>query len=124
MLDEKDSDCGTNKAIPFTLTEDNIKLFMNRYIVDKNNELVLLTDDNKSKYIDKKVKIRSPMYCIGDKICNKCAGELYYKLGINNIGIMCEVASGVLMNRSMKAFHDSSIRMTEIDVDSYISPIK
>ena len=45
------------------------------------------------KHVGKVVKLRTPMYCLGDKICNKCAGKQFTKfigleaskIALNNI---------------------------------------
>jgi len=64
-------------------TED----YLYRYIVE-NDKLVCLTPDIISNYIGKTVRMRSPMYCIDKKcICNKCAGDNFYKLDKKNIGL-------------------------------------
>lgn len=119
VLDKENSDCGTDLAISIGINEDNKDLFINRYIKEGNN-LILLTNDNISKYINKIVKLRSPMYCKTEKICNKCAGELYYKLGIENLGLVSNALAGVLINLSMKSFHDTSVSMMEIDPFNFI----
>lgn len=121
VADKKGTDCGTKKCIKMLLTNDNYKLFKYRYIKEKSGNLVLLNDDNKDKYIGKIVEFRSPMYCKGDKICNKCAGELYQKLGIDNIGLLTITIGGSILNKSMKAFHNSTIKLTQIAIEDYIS---
>jgi hypothetical protein len=60
------------------------------------------------------------MYCISDKICNKCAGELFYKLGIENIGLTTTKVSSTLMNKSLKKFHDVSLKLHEVDLNDII----
>ena len=89
VLDDKDTDCGSKLYYEFLLTDKLYNDFQYRYIKDPTtNQLVELNDDNKSKYIGKIVKMRSPMFCKGDKICNKCAGNYYYKIGSKNIGLL------------------------------------
>ena len=58
------------------------------------------------------------MMCIGKKICNKCAGDLYYKLGITNVGLTASKVATVLTNLNMKKFHDSTTRYHKIDVEN------
>jgi len=89
VLDKESSDCGTKLYYEFVLTEGDYKNFLYRYVLDPStNKLVELNDETKSKYFNKKVKMRSPLYCKGDKICNKCAGNYYYKMGSKNIGLL------------------------------------
>jgi len=121
-LDEKDSDCGTNFALKVVIPKKMKGLFINRYVVEKNDirHPILLTEDNIDKYIEKEIVIRSPLFCRGDKICNKCAGELFYKLGVKNAGLLNDSMSGVLMNMSMKKFHDATVKFSKIEITDYI----
>ena len=122
VLDDEGSDCGSKLFYNAELTEKNYNKFIYRYIKDPNtNQLVELNDDNKSKYIGKIVKMRSPMYCKGDKICNKCAGNYYYKMGSKNVGLLTTEIGGIILNKSMKSFHDSTVHLTKINIDDYIS---
>ncbi|MEI2420969.1 hypothetical protein V6O07_11910, partial [Arthrospira platensis SPKY2] len=106
ILDKKGTDCGTTKLLDVPITNFNKKLFLYMYIKE-GNKYVLLNDENISSYVGKTVKMRLPMYCTGDKICNRCAGELFYMLDNPNIGLSTFVASGALLRKSMKKFHDT-----------------
>jgi len=119
-LDEPNSDCGTKLLFEFLLTDKQYGKFKYRYVKDSSGKLVELNDDNKSQYIGKKVKMRSPLYCKGDKICNKCAGNYFYKIGIKNIGLLTNTIGGTILNKSMKAFHDSTVHLATINIDDYI----
>jgi hypothetical protein len=122
VLDEENSDCGTKLFYEFVLTEDIFNKFKFRYIKDPTTgQLVELNNENKSKYINKLVKMRSPLFCKGDKICNKCAGNYYYKMGSKNIGLLTTEIGGIILNSSMKAFHDSTVHLKKINIDDYIS---
>ena len=93
---------------------------MFRYVIDRN-QLVCLTDDNKDKYVGRYVKMRSPMFCKSEKFCNKCIGEMPYKLGLKNLGLTVSVIGSNIKNKSMKKIHDMSIDIFKIDnVDDYI----
>jgi hypothetical protein len=118
VLDDAGSDCGTTKCLTIKLSPDIVDIFVYQYIQEKDGSLIMLTDDNKEKYMNKEIDIRSPMYCINDKICNRCAGERYYLLGINNAGLTSGKISGNLLNARLKARHDVSIKMDEIDMDT------
>lgn len=126
MLDEPGSDCGTKYFQTITITEDMKSMFLYRYILDPSASghdekgLVLLTDNNINNYVGKTVKMRSPLFCKGDKICNKCAGELFYKLGVSNAGLLNSTLSGALLNLSMKKFHDATIKFNRINISDNI----
>jgi hypothetical protein len=118
MLDKEGSDCKTSDYIEVVI--DRPKEFLLRYVIE-NGKLVLLTPDIVDTYKGKKVKMRSPMYCKTPLICNKCAGDLYYKLGIQNFGLTSNAIGTSLLNLSMKLFHDTTLKSTKIVIDDYIS---
>lgn len=118
-LDKKDSDCGSKETLKIFLTEDNAKFFTHRYI-KKGNSLVCLTPDVIKDYYDTYINLRSPMYCKSECICNKCAGEGYYKLGIENVGMTVNKISSISLNTALKSFHDQTIHTRVIDWKEYI----
>lgn len=111
----KNSDCGTKRYIEVHLTKGNIKEWMYSYIVE-GSKLIELTSDNEDKYINTTVKLRFSSLCESKNyICNKCLGEMFYKLGIKNIGMLTPKAASKIKLISMKAFHDGSVVTTEMD---------
>lgn len=82
---------------------------MYSYIID-GSKLVELTSDNQSKYLDKTVKVRFSALCESKTgICNKCMGNLYYKLDYKqNVGASLTQIPSTQKNIAMKAFHDST----------------
>lgn len=116
MLDVENSDCGTKRYIEFKITSKNAKDLQYRYIIE-NGKLIELTPDVIKTYIGKTVKLRSPQMCIGKKICHHCAGNLFYKLGITNIGLTTSRVATTLTNLGMKKFHDSTIKTQAIELD-------
>ena len=121
LLDEG-TDCGTKRYINFTITEKNKKSVMYNYIIE-GSKLVELTSDNINKYIGKRVKMRFSSMCESkDGICSKCAGTLFYRLGIKNIGMLTTQVPSKLKVLSMKLFHDS--QYTSIEVGKDIDPMK
>ena len=117
-LDSEGSDCGTKRYIEVVITEKNLNLWMYSYIIE-GSKLVELTSENKSKYIGKKVKLRFSALCESKTgICNKCMGNLYYRLGTKtNIGTALTQIPSVQKNISMKAFHDSTQSLYEMDLE-------
>ena len=114
VLDKKDSDCGTTRTIKYTITDKNKGRIMYNYIVE-NGKLVELTSQNINKYIGKTVRMRFSSLCEHEKICNKCAGNLFYRLNIMNVGTAVPQIASVLKNICMKNFHDSVVRTSEMD---------
>lgn len=118
-LDEPGTDCKTPYTLKMTIPESMKALFKDRYILDTDGKLLLLTDENIDRYVGKEVRLRSPMYCKNDKVCSKCAGELFHKMGIKNAGLLNDAIAGVLMNASMKKFHDATVKFTKIDIEKF-----
>ena len=90
---------------------------MYNWIVD-NGKLVELTTENMDKYLDKTVHMRFASMCENPdgRICSKCIGNLFYRLGIKNIGAASPQVASRLKVIALKAFHDSQVKMHEIDV--------
>src|SRR5699024_10729903 len=109
-------DCKSDKYITVELTKKNLPEFMYNYIIKSNGELEELTSDNSDKYIGKKVKMRFSMFCKSKTgICNKCAGNFFYRRGARNVGLATIQIPSTLKLRSMKSFHDTTIKTVEID---------
>lgn len=115
-LDPANSDCGSSQYIDVTLTEKNFKEYYFRF-VKEGSHLVCLTSDNKSNYIGKTVKMRSPIYCLSKNICNKCAGDLYYRMNIKNIGLLTGRVGSKLLNAALKFFHNVKTTIHKIEID-------
>ena len=115
ILGPAESDCGTTRTITVSLTDDNFDVWKYNYIKE-GDKLTELTYHNKDKYIGKKVKFRYSSLCESKNgICSKCAGNMFYRLGIKNVGVMTAQLPAKLKLTFMKAFHDSTIVTTEMD---------
>lgn len=116
---EEGSDCGTKRYKEILLTCDNIDDWMYSYIVE-GSKLVELTSDNRDSYIGKKVKLRYSGLCESEKgICNKCAGNLFTRLGIKNVGVASYVIPAKIKLKSMKNFHDSTVKTFDMEEYGY-----
>lgn len=116
ILLEEGSDCKTKRTITYDCTEKNIDMIMYNYVVKSDGSLVEITSKNKSSFIGKKVKLRFSSMCESKNgICSKCAGTLYYRLGIRNVGVATSQIPSKLKLLSMKAFHDDQVRLHEMD---------
>lgn len=116
ILQEPDSDCGTKRHITMTITDKNISLIMYCYVINDDGSLTEITSQNKDKFVGKTVRLRFSSMCEAkDGICNKCAGNLFYRLGIRNIGASTPQIPSKLKVLSMKLFHDDQLNFTEMD---------
>lgn len=106
-------DCGTHGFIEVEITDEKIEDVLFRHILD-GGKLVLLDDVVIKKYVGKKVKMFSPMLCTSGKICRKCLGLMFEKLGIENVGLTSARVSSTILNLSMKKFHNTTTQIYEI----------
>lgn len=125
-LDKPGSDCGTKRTVSVKLTKYNIGDWMYSFI-QEGNKLIELDRHNKDKYLGKTVKFRYSALCSNKSknqcICNKCVGNLPYRLTTNTDGTKFiqnfGAASPQLMSRikniNMKAFHESLVTFIEMD---------
>lgn len=101
------SDCGTKVTIPFMVTNNN-----KRYILYRNlnvgGKTVLTTPENIDQFVGKTVQMYSPQCCKNRTICAKCAGRLFYNLGVRNIGLLTTDVTDKLLNLKLKSKHDLS----------------
>ena len=115
ILDEPGTDCGTDRYIEDTITPKNVNRYIYNNIIMPDGKLVELNSQNMERFMGKKVKMRMAYLCPHEKPCNACAGNFYYKLGIKNVGLTLMQVFSIYKNKSMKAFHDSTVQLTEID---------
>ena len=117
QIGPKGSDCGTNRTVTVTLTPKNVKSWMYSYMKE-GSKLVELNMDNMNKYIGKTVHFRYSSLCESkDYICEKCAGTLFRRLGMTNIGLALRQIPAKIKLKNMKAFHDASINASTMDLD-------
>ena len=119
IIGEPGSDCGSKSYREFKLTKDNYKNVKYRWIFD-GGKLICLTPEIASKYFGKTVKMRSPLYCKDTHICSKCAGDLFYRLNIKNIGLTTADISSTYLNRLMKSFHSAVVEIYSVDIDKML----
>ena len=116
VLDERDSDCGTTGVATVTLTKSNMHYYLYHFI-KSGSKYIRLEPDNQAQYMGKTVQMRLPDYCIGKCLCNRCAGDRYYLLGIKNIGLTFGRVSNSTLRAKMKKSHDSTVRTYVLNPD-------
>lgn len=83
----------------------------------------MLDSDNIKSYIGKTVMMRSPMTCINHTICSKCAGALFYKLGVKHAGLFATQLSHAELNLGLKAKHCSIVELYTMNPDRLIEDL-
>ena len=114
---EPGSDCGTKRYLEVHLTDKNIDDYMYSYIIE-GSKLVELTSDLRDKYIGKKVKIRYSSMCEAKNgyFCSKCAGNLWYRLGIRHVGLITTQLPSRVKLVAMKSFHSNQVVLEDMNV--------
>ena len=118
------TDCGTKRTIKVTLTKKNIKNWMYSYYVKGNGDTEEITSDNASKLVGKTVNMRYSSLCERSKdgcLCEHCAGTLFRRAGIENAGLTSAVAMSSVKNKSMSAFHNSTLELIALDINEVFS---
>lgn len=117
ILDKEGSDCGTTDTVQVILTKDNVKYWMYNWMVE-GGRLIELTSENRDKYIGKKVKFRFASMCKNKNgFCSKCAGNLFYRIGVKNIGVAMSQVAEKLKAKMLSEFHVSAVKVAEMDVN-------
>jgi len=113
-----DKDCQTKKYYELHVTKDNINSITGRYMMD-SGKIQLTTKENLAPYLNKTIKLRSPLFCQSKKnqICPICFGDLARKLDATRLGIMAAgVVNLITLNALMKMRHKTS-QINAIEVD-------
>ena len=113
----KGSDCGTKRYIIVNLDKNNKDDWMYSYIIDSSGKLIELTPDTIDKYINHTVHMRFSSLCEskGNTICEHCAGTLFRRIGLYNIGIAGSIPMSAIKNHAMKAMHSSNVNLSNMD---------
>ena len=115
------SDCGSKHYLKYKITPETSKIIEYAYGVIGGKE-VMLTTDIINANMGKTILIRSPIFCKAkDYICNKCVGERPYIMGIKNLGLTGNIPFDKQKNRSMKAFHDVSLKKYPVNVKEFMT---
>lgn len=120
VADEKGTDCGTSRTMEITLSDKDYKGYLLRYVVD-GGKIVQLTEEVKSRFANKPIRLRTPFYCQTTKICNICVGDMVHRLGIKNIGLTTSNIGSSLMNASLKAFHSLAVKTASYNLADFLS---
>jgi len=114
----KGTDCGSTRTVPILLTKKNINDWIYCFVRNPNGSLTEITTETKDKFIGKTVNLRFSALCKSKNgICEACAGTMFRRVGIINAGLAGMILASDLKNKSMAAMHDSTLKLTEINVD-------
>jgi len=121
MLDYDNDDCGTTDYLSiFIPDEKKAQSIIGRWITfspDDHDSLFMVKPSNLKTLVNKKIFIRSVMYCKSEKVCKRCYGELYRHL--NNSRFVGSIASQALGESNtqmvLQTFHKSGVASIDDD---------
>ena len=119
-MDEAGTDCGSKGYLPVFLTASNYDTYLWQYVVTESGKLVLLDSNTYKQFLNQTILLRSPIGCLGAKLCNKCMGERFFKLGIANVGLTTGRLPNSIMNASLKNFHTTKVKFTKVNPNSLL----
>ena len=108
-------DCGTKRFMTLKVTPDIAKRLTGRYIYNDENKLIPF---DASRYTNKIVRLRSPIYCQSPKLCKHCYGDLLMRNKTQYVGVLAaQILGEVLSQGTMKQFHlGGTIEMKKVNL--------
>ncbi len=110
MIEFDLNDCGTSNGLEFVImSKDHAETLVGKYYLNESLQIWQELDiETVCSFINKKIKIRSPMTCgnPGFKICQKCFGSK--KLTTKYVGIVAgQLITERLTQLTLRTFHES-----------------
>lgn len=108
QIDKDLDDCGTTDCLTVHVnSERKARMLVGRNMM-QGNDLIKITNDNCLEFVDKVIKIRSPILCKSAKLCKTCYGDLHEYINSRFVGI---IAAQTLGERGtqlvLRTFHTS-----------------
>ena len=109
-------DCGSGLGIVLDVNDTNYSSLVGFTLVTKEGMLKIPDLETAKKYIDKKVMMRSPMFCKVGKtdFCHTCVGE---NLSNNPTGASVAITGfgSTMMQIQMKKMHGQTLQLAKMD---------
>jgi len=111
-------DCGSKVGVDINITEDNYEAYINRYMLDKNNKPILLTEELLKSLIGKTITIRSPLFChLENDFCTTCTGD-NIKDYENGVSLLVSGVGGKILSIALSVFHGKELKVGDIDLSN------
>lgn len=113
-------DCGTKKTITLKVTPDIAGRLTGRYVYNEDDKLELF---DKDKWMNKIIRLRTPVFCKSTGICRHCYGELLMRNRTRYVGVLAAQILGERLSQvTMKQFHvGGSINVKLINIDEALT---
>lgn len=115
----KKEDCGTKDTLEVYVNDNKkAEMLIGRYHI-KDNQLNQITENNYLDIVGKIIWLRSPIFCLNERICHKCYGDLHKVLNSRFIGILASQALGERNTQLvLRVFHTSGSAIIDSKKDS------
>lgn len=118
----EDTDCRVPYGMPKIYTAKSINKLVGRTIIDGGKSVLIENKNQAANFIGRLVQVRSVSTCrlSGDKKCKVCAGarlSMYPK----GLTIPLTEISNILLYDSMKAMHDSTLKLAEYKIHDVLT---
>jgi hypothetical protein len=112
-----EQDCGTTHTFNELIHKDNSAEFIYRNYVDDSGEVQTITKENHHTFIDKVVKLRSPLYCtaVENGYCFVCMGKLFENLDQKAIATVTNSIGAQMTTLNFKKSHGTTFDIINID---------
>jgi DNA-directed RNA polymerase subunit beta' len=108
QLSDTVEDCGTTDFLEVKVTNEKKASCLINRLIENGDELKLITRENYKEIVGETVKVRSPIYCLDNKVCRTCYGESYKTLNSSFIGIIAAQTLGEKSTQLvLRTFHTS-----------------
>lgn len=117
------TDCGTLGRLDLTLAPGDPGKVAWRWGREAagGGEDRLLEPGDPALAAGKRLLLRSPLYCRDNKICSRCMGEGLERIGLRAAGLLTNRVGTKMLNASLKAFHDTSLKVADVDLNARIT---
>ena len=109
-------DCGCKEYLPVYV--ENLKkaqtLLLRWWLNPDTDKEEMITKEVCKDIVGRHIKVRSPIYCLSEKICNKCYGDLWRVCNSRYVGILAAQALGEIGTQLvLRNFHTSGVAQTK-----------
>jgi hypothetical protein len=109
-----EKDCGTKKGVTVYLTETNKTNYIYRNIITDRG-IVTLTPDTIDQYVNKSIKVRSPLYCkTKNGYCARCMNKILEETDTEALGLIAVNITSAMLQTSLKSMHGSKSEYNNI----------
>lgn len=114
-----EDDCGTIRYIDVDFNRVDINKFIGHYVLPENEPI---TQENKTNYINKVVKVRSALKCQNKTgFCYKCIGERFKQLNSKMTNMYAVDVSSTFLTGAMKNMHGTKLELMQINnLEDYV----